>query len=367
MSSDKHQILEPITTVSRLITLAFKPKNTKIAIRDHKVVLCEPTSEGYYGFTIPQGIGRYWNGDSREDIYVLNHVLCNFIEWYIIPHRERDPDIYRGMIKMAKYLRVGLKELQKTYKTGNAVCTIQYYIILLTSVIEGWFYSALLYNPTSSERKSFLDDDDLESDSIIYSTIFDVQKFKTFWTKDELRSLCSQFDNCFRSPDELDPVVFKVEDIYGITDLNNTPNKNDLTTDTVMNETSILENDINDKIDNNVGELINIDSLNLISNGHDNSKQLTTSSSPITIGNTTSAKRINKTRSPSCASDMMKSANLIESCSEDRLPGHSKIWPLPKSQGNLIVKGHLVSIYNILDQMDNRFTTMLSQSVKGTH
>lgn len=369
MSSDKHQILEPITAVSRLITLAFKPKNTKIAIRDHKVMLCEPVSEVYYGFNIPQGFGRYWNGDSREDIYILNHVLCNFIEWYIIPHKESDPDIYKGMINMAKYLRVGLKELQNTYKTGNAVCTIQYYIILLTSVIEGWFYSSLLYNPSSSERKSFLDDDDLESDSIIYSTIFDVQKFKHFWSKEELRSLCSQFDKCFRSPDEPDPVVFKVEDMDGIVDLNSTVNKNDQSTvDTIANETSILEKDANGKSDNdNIGELINIDAL--INNGHDSSKQLIASTSPITIS-TTSIKRINKTRSPSnmsSISNIMKSTNLMGSYSEDRIPGHSKIWPVPKSQSNVIVQGHLVGIANILNMMDRRFTTMLSQSVKGTH
>lgn len=359
MTTDKHQILEPITAVSRLITLTFRPKNTKIAIRDHKVVLCDPVSEGYYGFNIPQGIGRYWNGDSREDIYILNHVLCNFIEWYIIPYKESDPDIYRGMVNMAKYLRVGLKELQNTYKTGNAVCTIQYYIILLTSVIEGWFYSSLLYNPSSSERKSFLDDDDLESDSIIYSTIFDVQKFKHFWTKDELRSLCSQFDKCFRNPDEADLVVFKIEDVDTSMDLNlinRSDNTYDNSYDTSVNLPTSSEKDISGDIDFYTEEHINIDGLNLVNSDHcDNIKKLTTTTSNSSTSSITT-KKLSKTKS-----------NLIGSCHDDKFPGHSKIWPVPKSQSNVIVQGHLVGINNILNMMDKRFTTMLSQSVKGSH
>src|SRR5271169_484661 len=125
MSTDKNQILEPITAVSRLIILAFKPKTTKVAIRDHNVVLCEPNSDSYYGIKIPfQAVDRYWNGDSREDIFVLNHVICNFITWYIIPNKEgKDKTIYNGLINLAKYLRVSLRELQKTYKEGNPVTT----------------------------------------------------------------------------------------------------------------------------------------------------------------------------------------------------------------------------------------------------
>ena len=213
MSIDKQQILETITSVSRLITLAFKPKGTKIAIRDHNVVLCEPKSDIYYGLKIPQGIDRYWNGDSRDDIYILNHVICNFIEWYILPYKREDTDIYKGLINMAKYLRVGLKDLQNTYRSGTAVGTLQYYIIALTAVIEDKFYPEILYNASASGRKSFLDEDNDSDDNLIYSTIFDVDKFKNFWTRDELRSLCSQFEKCFRCPDEPDNVIFKENEI----------------------------------------------------------------------------------------------------------------------------------------------------------
>ena len=47
MSTDKHQVLETITAVSRLISLAFKKSGTKIAIRDHRVILCDPTNDKF--------------------------------------------------------------------------------------------------------------------------------------------------------------------------------------------------------------------------------------------------------------------------------------------------------------------------------
>ena len=205
--TEKQQILETITTVSRLITLAFKPHKTKIAIRDHNVVICEPNTDGYYGIKFSQGLDRYLNGDSRGDIYILNHVIVNFIEWYVIPYKDIDTEIHNGLINMVKYLCVALKKLQSTYKTGNVVGTLQYYIIVLTAVIEDRFYSELLYTHASTTRNSFLDDIKSEDD-LIYSTIFDVSKFRTFWSQDELKSICSQFEKCFKQPEEDDYKLF---------------------------------------------------------------------------------------------------------------------------------------------------------------
>ena len=52
MSIDKQQILETITTISKLISLSFKPIGTKISIRDHKLVLCETNKTDTF-FAIP--------------------------------------------------------------------------------------------------------------------------------------------------------------------------------------------------------------------------------------------------------------------------------------------------------------------------
>jgi len=281
MSSNKYQVLETITAVARIITLIFKPRGTKIAIRDHNIVLCEPNPSKFYGLKIAQGLDRYINGDSREDIYVLNRVICNFIELYIIPSKLQNTlDMYQHYINLAQYLRLGLIALQETYKSGTVVGTLQYFIIVLTSIIDNTYYPEMLYNRTITRKKSFLDDSssqdtqDSNSDNVIYSTIFDIDKFKNFWSQEEIISLCSQLESCFKNPSK------KSE----------------------RRNSNISENscDINDE-------------------------------------------------------------NYETILDEDNK------YATPKSLSNLLVQGYLLSINNILDTMDKRFTMILEQSVKGSN
>ena len=336
MSADKQQILETITAVSRLITLAFKPKGTKIAIRDHNVVLCEPKADTYYGIKIPQGVDRYWNGDSREDIYILNPVICNFIGWYIVPFKTQDPEIYRGLINMAKYLRVGLRDLQTTYKSGTAVGTLQYYIIVLTAVIEDKFYPEMLYNAMMSGRKSFLDENNDEPCDLVYSTIFDVDKFKTFWSREELKSLCSQFEKCFRNPDEDDNVVFKTSDLdLDVDDISRSPHHTNIHLLQHADTSSFGEDNLADVDDGLVLEEPML-------------KEHYVKEPSIRVHRKESKQRPRDPRS-------VERSNGIRS------------WPVPKTLGNVIVQGHLVGISNILNIMDKKFTAMLNQSVKGAN
>lgn len=312
MSIYKQQILEPITAISRLITIVFKPKGTKIAIRAHNIVLCEPKSDIYMGFrmSIPQGIDRYLNGDSREDIWVLNHVLCNFINWYILPYKDKasqnprgkDSEIYEGLLNMCRYLCIGLKELQTTYRSGISVGNIQYYILVLSAVIDKIFYPEMLYDVSTTERNSFIDND---TDSLMYSTFFDVEKFKNLWTREELHGLCTQFDKCFTRPNEADRFVFKHE--------------NDSNCSVLLHPTPVDKEETN----NSEGSQYSVGSINVM--------------------------------------------DLIDVSDQSKPMISSKQWPTPKSQANAILHGDLVAIYTILDVMDKRFTTVLTNSVKGSH
>jgi len=273
--SNKYQVLETITAVARIITLVFKPKGTKIAIREHNIVLCDPNPNKYYGVKFAQGLDRYINGDSRDDIYILNRVICNFIELYILPSKQTSHDLYKHYINLAQYLRLGLISLQETYKTGTVVGTLQYYIIVLTAIIDNTYYSEMLYNRTISRKKSFLDDSSSqeEEENIVYSTIFDIDKFKNFWSHEEILSLCTQFESCFKNPQ----------------------------TAKKRRESNVSDNSVEDENESNIS--------------YDGTER----------------------------------------------------FAIPKSTSNLLVQGYLLSINNILDTMDKRFTTILSNSVKGTN
>jgi hypothetical protein len=416
MSVDKHQILETITAVSRIITLAFKPNGTKIAIRDHKVVLCECENEiksdGYFvmGVNIQkfsQGLDRFRFGDSRDDIYILNHVICNFIEWYVIPHKSDDRELYRGLINMAKYLCVSLQNLQKIYGHGNVVLTLQYYILVLNAVIDDIFYPEMLYMISGINDRNDRYNSQDEPQNLMYSTIFDIDKFKNFWSREELISLCSQFENCFRMDDEPDRIVFRDGDERKIpevikrdisinpgnpninpnvnTNIYNNINPNSGPKDSSKDET---QNSVDDN-DNFVQfqpfdtlSQIDFDFLNLnylpdpspslgpsigspttharahananahVANAHVPNNTLTSTSTPV--------------HAPIPAQAYHQSFNQSLNHGFTQRPMHHKRpKAVPKSQVNVVVQGHLAGITNILNSMDKKFTAMLAQSYKG--
>ena len=228
MSDNKQQILETITAVSRLVLLAFKPHGTKIAIRSHNIIICDPSPDTRQNksllhgleqyLTLPQSVDRYLNGDSRDDIYVLNCVICNFIQLYILPYKTLDYTLYKKLINLSKYMCCGLKELQSTYGYGTVVGCLQYYIVVLTAVINDTFYPDMLYCIKYNEKKSFLDTgQDKNQDKDSKQSMFDIEKIKNFWSKDELYSLCNQFDQCFCLENESEQIIFNTEnDLSGI-------------------------------------------------------------------------------------------------------------------------------------------------------
>uniref|UniRef100_A0A6C0BDI3 Uncharacterized protein n=1 Tax=viral metagenome TaxID=1070528 RepID=A0A6C0BDI3_9ZZZZ len=204
--TSKEQILETITAISKMILITFKSLDTKIAIRNHTLIFSEPMDNLHILTNhlpqsidkfLGQSVDRFMNGDSREDIFLLNKVISRFILWYVLPYKEKENDVYKSLINMSKYLCFGLEKLQETYKTGNVVGNLQYYILVLLSVINETFIPETLLDNSSIE------------DEVAYSTMFDIDKFKDFWSKDELKSLIKQFDECFKNIDEPDNIIFE--------------------------------------------------------------------------------------------------------------------------------------------------------------
>lgn len=300
---DKHQILEPITAISRLITLSFKPIGTKISIRDHKIFICEKNSETITKYLprgiakgVSQGVDRYWNGDSREDICILNNVIFKFIEWYVIPAKKTKSKIYPGLIKMAKFLCSGLRRLQRTYETGNVVLTIQYYINILATISledNNNYFVGLFYRPKNDNCLEFISDDsDKESkNELMYSTIFDVNKLKNFWSNEELLNLSELFTKCF--------------------DMN-------------INNTDVIEVLDNDTDDDNVDD--------------DSSENVFTTQKD--------------TNSHMLANDKQNDKQ-YKFCD-----------PVPKNVNNTIVSSCLVGITRTLDDMENKFKKLFEMSIR---
>ena len=61
MTSKEPQVLEAVTAMARIATLAFHPEKSKIAFRNHNIVICSPSTDSIYNL-IPkrliQGLDR---------------------------------------------------------------------------------------------------------------------------------------------------------------------------------------------------------------------------------------------------------------------------------------------------------------------
>lgn len=95
-------ILEPMQVMIQLALLSFCPIGTKISVMNNTMSLQWPT--------LSQGIWRWFNKDSKEDLYFLFNVVRRYYKWY------KDEKIFKYLLELA---RRGLDRLIKTYEGSD--------------------------------------------------------------------------------------------------------------------------------------------------------------------------------------------------------------------------------------------------------
>jgi hypothetical protein len=120
-SKEKHDmILEPFQVMVQLALLSFSPIGTKISISNNILTLQLPT--------VSQGIIRWYNSDSKDDLYYLFHAVRRFYKWY----RDRNTIIFKYILTLAKK---GLERLIKTYTNSNKD-SITHMLILYKALLD---------------------------------------------------------------------------------------------------------------------------------------------------------------------------------------------------------------------------------------
>ena len=94
-------ILEPLQVMIALALLGFCPVGTKISINQNILYLHQPSTY--------QGLIRWWEGDSKDDLYYLFHAIRRYYKWY----KHENNEINNYILELAK---VGLSNLIKTYQ-----------------------------------------------------------------------------------------------------------------------------------------------------------------------------------------------------------------------------------------------------------
>jgi hypothetical protein len=178
----KKQPLDPICAMCRIISLNFKNIQTKIGVNEHTVSIQEPQSG--------QSLTRFYYGDSRENIFELFHVVIHLIAWFLVAeksekHAAPDPQLLAELQFMIPYMCGGLRRLQDTYKTGNVVLTLQYYVNMLLDGLKGTF------DVKNALPKCLAEDLGLDTalkDSVV-----------AMWKYDRLHVIRELYDHCFRA------------------------------------------------------------------------------------------------------------------------------------------------------------------------
>ena len=117
-------ILEPLQAMTQICFLSFCPIGTKLTIHDNLLLIQLP------GMT--QGIIRYFNDDTKDDLYYLFNVFRRFLSYY--KHLE-EQEHYRKLYKIIIELSIkGLDKLIQTYTDSDKISvlhTLQMYKIML--------------------------------------------------------------------------------------------------------------------------------------------------------------------------------------------------------------------------------------------
>lgn len=185
----KGQLLDPLGTLCKLVSLCFYRVNTKLSIQNHVLILQQPTQM--------QFILRYCNGDARENISELYFVIIRVIQWYFNVNINSNESIIDNndieenwkaisqsneLRTLVKYTCMSFEKLQKTYHSGNTVLALQFYINLFKDAIDG--YTCL----NNKLPKEFIS----ENDSLI-----DFDKLRNLWDIKRLNRICKIYDSCF--------------------------------------------------------------------------------------------------------------------------------------------------------------------------
>jgi hypothetical protein len=117
-------ILEPLQALLQLSLLGFSPVGSKLTIKDNLLYIQQPG--------ISQGIIRFFNDDTKEDLYYLFNVFRRFVVYYKHIYSDiRHKPLYELLIELSKR---GLDKLIMTYTNTdriNVLHTLQMYKVIL--------------------------------------------------------------------------------------------------------------------------------------------------------------------------------------------------------------------------------------------
>jgi len=168
---EKTQIIDPLSTIIRLVINGFKPIGTKICVYENRIALQEPS--------YIQGSLRTVNGDSKEDLHFLLEPIKNACERLVQVSEPNKKEKLKYLFKKAK---IGLLNLKNTYETYPLISRcVELYINYLDTYLEEKNIDELEKNENITNS--------IVMEKEIYNKIYD--NFDRLWTENRLNIVFS--------------------------------------------------------------------------------------------------------------------------------------------------------------------------------
>ena len=210
------QVLDPISSLIRLVLLIYKPKGTKLSFYNNKIYFQEPD--------LFQSTKRWTSGDNRTHIHNLYKPIFKINLWYDVSKPE--------LIYILTKSQIGLKILLECYTDDNnsnlISHSINYYLETISNILNN------NHNLNSIQKKNLnilhnnnIDNIDnnninnnidnlehMENTTDIYSI-----KLKNLWNDNEINIiflLLKEIDNKFNTNDKFNNYKSLIDSIENI-------------------------------------------------------------------------------------------------------------------------------------------------------
>lgn len=166
---EKNLILDPFSSIVRLVILSYKSSGCKISIYNNKI--------SYHDPHLLQGTLRWTNGDNRNDLHNLYNPILKSLEWFSKKNYK--------MNYIFKKAIVGINHLMDSY-TKNSVIhhslshyakTIENEILDVSSdeLTEDHYFNQIVDTDTmSKELLSLWTENDIV---IVYNMLIEIEKY----------------------------------------------------------------------------------------------------------------------------------------------------------------------------------------------
>jgi len=114
------RILEPLQVMIQLALLSFCPIGTKLCINNNILSLQLPT--------LSQGIWRWFNKDSKDDLYFLFNAVKRYYMWY----KDNNSPLYSYILDLSKK---GITRLIDTYQKTDKT-SVTHALTLYKTILE---------------------------------------------------------------------------------------------------------------------------------------------------------------------------------------------------------------------------------------